>query len=142
MGSLTNLSKYFITRNNVLDLHCSSIAQENGIWAWDSTFNEPVLLLLWVLALLGDNPMQSEFAAHIGLRGKYFCRVCWVKGVDAKDRDETPDECPGDAGSDSEVEARPPSPASSQSAASDNAAEVTSDKGTRKEVCRVIPANA
>lgn len=37
-----------------------------------------------VLALLGDNPMQSEFACHIGLRGKFFCRVCHVIGKDAK----------------------------------------------------------
>jgi hypothetical protein len=37
-----------------------------------------------VLALLGDNPMQSEFACHIGLKGKFFCRACWVKGTDAQ----------------------------------------------------------
>jgi hypothetical protein len=43
----------------------------------------PVLLLLWILALLGDNPMQSEFACHIGLRGKLFCRACFVKGKSA-----------------------------------------------------------
>jgi hypothetical protein len=36
-----------------------------------------------ILALLGDNPMQSEFACHIGLGGKFFCRACWVKGTDA-----------------------------------------------------------
>ena len=29
--------------------------------------------------------MQSEFACHIGLRGKFFCRACWVKGRDADD---------------------------------------------------------
>ena len=29
--------------------------------------------------------MHSEFACHIGLRGKYFCRSCWVKGSDAQD---------------------------------------------------------
>lgn len=38
-----------------------------------------------MLALLGDNPMHSEFACDIGLRGKYFCRACWVKGTDAQD---------------------------------------------------------
>lgn len=36
-----------------------------------------------ILALLGDNPMQSEFACHVGLTGKFFCRACWVKGKDA-----------------------------------------------------------
>ena len=29
--------------------------------------------------------MHSKFACHIGLRGKYFCRSCWVKGSDAQD---------------------------------------------------------
>lgn len=27
--------------------------------------------------------MQSEFACHVGLAGKFFCRACWVKGSDA-----------------------------------------------------------
>lgn len=27
--------------------------------------------------------MQSEFACHMGLRAKFFCRNCWVKGRDA-----------------------------------------------------------
>lgn len=45
-----------------------------------------VLLLPWILAMLGDNPMQSEFSSHIGLTGKCFCRVCHVKGADAKNR--------------------------------------------------------
>ncbi|KAJ3804502.1 hypothetical protein F5876DRAFT_53309 [Lentinula aff. lateritia] len=59
--------------------------QENGIWSWDPKTHSCVLLIVCVLALLGDNPMQSEFACHIGLRGKFFCRTCWAKGKDAKD---------------------------------------------------------
>ncbi|KAF8240053.1 hypothetical protein L208DRAFT_892589 [Tricholoma matsutake] len=62
-------------------------AQEHGIWAWDVQFDEPVLVIPAVLALLGDNPMQSEFACHIGLRGKLFCRACWVKGTPEADPD-------------------------------------------------------
>lgn len=56
--------------------------QKDGIWAWDCAENEPVLLIPMVLALLGDNPMQSKFACHIGLKGKLFCRACWAKGTD------------------------------------------------------------
>lgn len=50
--------------------------QKNGIWAWDCLQEEVVVLIPSVLALLGDNPMQSEFASHIGMNGKLFCRVC------------------------------------------------------------------
>jgi len=32
--------------------------------------------------------MQSEFACHIGMRGKLFCRACWVKGSNALDFDD------------------------------------------------------
>ncbi|KAF8164203.1 hypothetical protein BJ912DRAFT_1150335 [Pholiota molesta] len=60
-------------------------AQKTGIWAWDCVHKELVMLFPTVLMLLGDNPMHSEFACHIGLRGKYFCRTCWVKGTDAQD---------------------------------------------------------
>lgn len=39
--------------------------------------------------------MQSEFACHIGLRGKYFCRACWVKGSDGLDEVEAEPDPPG-----------------------------------------------
>ncbi|KAI5996522.1 hypothetical protein F5J12DRAFT_907093 [Pisolithus orientalis] len=62
-------------------------AQETGVWAWDCVHKEQVLMIPSVLALLGDNPMQSELACHVGLRGKYFCCVCNVKGHDTQDLD-------------------------------------------------------
>ncbi|KAJ7728363.1 hypothetical protein B0H16DRAFT_1331027 [Mycena metata] len=93
-------------------------AQKDGVWAWDSTLNELVLLVPTVLALLGDNPMQSEFACHIGLRGKYFCRACWVKGSDSLDNNES------DA-------APPPPPGGPQTAVgSDAESQVGSDAGS------------
>ncbi|KAF9487548.1 hypothetical protein BDN71DRAFT_1404584, partial [Pleurotus eryngii] len=75
-------------------------AQVNGIWAWDCIYGEPILVVPMLLALLGDNPMQSEFARHIGLRGKYFCQVCWVKGPDALDADVPTTEPQANPGSD------------------------------------------
>ncbi|KAI0040193.1 hypothetical protein FA95DRAFT_912230 [Auriscalpium vulgare] len=62
-----------------------------GIWAWDCVSKEMVLVIPGVLAFLGDNPMQSEIACHIGLRGKFFCRCCWVKGKDAEDQEHAPE---------------------------------------------------
>ncbi|KAF7299723.1 hypothetical protein HMN09_00978100 [Mycena chlorophos] len=72
--------------DGIVDQLCS--AQARGIWAWDSVLNEIVLVIPSVLAMLGDNPMQSEFACHIGFRGKFFCRVCKVQGDPADDEDE------------------------------------------------------
>jgi hypothetical protein len=51
----------------------------------DCEKKEPILIFPVILALLGDNPMQSEFACHMGMRGKLFCRACWVKGTDVAD---------------------------------------------------------
>ena len=59
-------------------------AWETGIWAWDCVHSERVLVLPFVVALPADNPMQSEFACHIGLKGKLFCRVCTVQGGDGE----------------------------------------------------------
>ncbi|KDQ53774.1 hypothetical protein JAAARDRAFT_209796 [Jaapia argillacea MUCL 33604] len=61
-------------------------AQQEGIAAYDCELDEEVLLIPWIFAMTSDNPMQSEFASHIGLTGKKFCRVCHVSGGDAKNR--------------------------------------------------------
>ncbi|KAI6097005.1 hypothetical protein EDD16DRAFT_1698021 [Pisolithus croceorrhizus] len=55
--------------------------QMYGIWAWDIEAREMVLVILAVLAMLSDNPMQSELVCHVGLQGKFFCCNCWVQGV-------------------------------------------------------------
>ncbi|PBK79410.1 hypothetical protein ARMGADRAFT_1049148 [Armillaria gallica] len=73
--------------------------QSEGIWAWDCVNQEAVLLIPSIMAMLGDNPMQSEFACHIGLRGKFFCRVCWVKGKDALDENPCSAEVSRESGS-------------------------------------------
>ncbi|KAL1662140.1 hypothetical protein GGF50DRAFT_59618 [Schizophyllum commune] len=70
-------------------------AQTEGVWAWDCIEKEFVLVIIAVLAMLGDNPMQSEFACHIGFMGRLFCRVCWAtRGLffwDEGDGDEDAD---------------------------------------------------
>lgn len=123
---------------------CYRAAQRSGIWAWDSEFNEAVLVIPWVLALLGDNPMQSEFACHIGLRGKLFCRACWAKGSDSTaidDDDEAPLHQPsrteGDQGSDqgSDVGNDTDSRTSNESAGSPtDEAPAKKSKGRKKKV--------
>lgn len=52
-----------------------------GIWAWDCVLEDHVLVILFVATLLSDNPMQSEFACHVGPGGKSLCHICDVKGV-------------------------------------------------------------
>ncbi|KAH9915703.1 hypothetical protein B0H21DRAFT_713573 [Amylocystis lapponica] len=59
-------------------------ARDDGIEVWDCLTDEKVLIIPWVLAFLGDNPMASEFASHVGMSGKCFCRVCKVRGADEK----------------------------------------------------------
>ncbi|KAG8790917.1 hypothetical protein FRC12_010650 [Ceratobasidium sp. 428] len=62
--------------------------QSTGVTAFDCKTGEDILAIPWVYAMQGDNPMQSELCSHIGLGGKFFCRVCQVRGSD-KDRGET-----------------------------------------------------
>ena len=76
-----------------------SEVQNHGIWAYDCASGEEVLVTTFVLALLGDNPMQSEFACHIGLRGRYYCRVCMVHGKEHLHADVA-----DEAGEDSDAE--------------------------------------
>ncbi|RDB16192.1 hypothetical protein Hypma_003108 [Hypsizygus marmoreus] len=67
--------------------------QTKGIWAWDCEAKEKVLIIPSILAMLGDNPMQSEFACHIGLRGRKFCRMCHVEGdVEGAEAEDGPSE--------------------------------------------------
>ncbi|KAJ7177170.1 hypothetical protein C8R46DRAFT_989326 [Mycena filopes] len=94
--------------------------QKHGIWAWDAEYQELVLVIPSVLAMLGDNPMQSEFACHIGFRGKFFCRVCWVKGSPEAEGED------GDAGCDA-------SSASSRSASPVSGAPAAKKKKTKKK---------
>ncbi|KAF7982888.1 hypothetical protein HWV62_25136 [Athelia sp. TMB] len=61
-------------------------ARDKGIFAYDCYYDEVVMLIPWILAMVGDNPMQSEFSSHIGLSGTCFCRVCTVKGSDKDER--------------------------------------------------------
>lgn len=42
--------------------------------------------------------MQSELACHIGLKGKFFCRVCRVKGSDQNDATAATTQPTGDNG--------------------------------------------
>src|ERR1700683_855399 len=67
MGLRNSLSKLIIY-SFCLDTNCCCRAgQKNGIWAWDAAAKEMVLAILVVLAMLGDNPMQSELTCHVGL---------------------------------------------------------------------------
>ena len=41
------------------------------------------IFIKWVLSFCGNNPMQSEIAAHMGLAGKCFCHIyMWRVGKD------------------------------------------------------------
>ena len=63
----------------IYSLHSCSYGQRYGIRAWDCALEETVVLIPSVLALLGDNPMQSKFTSHIRMNGNLFCQVCLVK---------------------------------------------------------------
>ncbi|KAE9398389.1 hypothetical protein BT96DRAFT_957615 [Gymnopus androsaceus JB14] len=97
--------------------------QQHGIWAWDIEAKEMVLLIPAVLAMLGDNPMQSEFACHVGLTGKFFCHCCWAKGHDAEYEGPLPSQTPSTRAS--------PIPSPSHIPATDTSS-IHSDAGSEK----------
>ncbi|KAJ7348328.1 hypothetical protein DFH08DRAFT_1000016 [Mycena albidolilacea] len=48
-------------------------AQKTGIKVWDCVYQEWILIIPWFLAFQGDNPI------HVGMKGKYYFRVCKAK---------------------------------------------------------------
>lgn len=46
------------------------------MWALDCVSNEVVLLIPSILALLGDESVQSKFASHVNPKDGLSCRVC------------------------------------------------------------------
>jgi len=71
------------------------------VWAFDIVHCQMVFVFPTILGLLGDNPMQSELACHIGIQGKFFCCVCWVKGKDSNGVDDIDGDSDGAALSES-----------------------------------------
>ncbi|KAG9124850.1 hypothetical protein FRC07_010024, partial [Ceratobasidium sp. 392] len=63
-------------------------ARSDGFVAYDCQVGKEVLAVPWVYGIQSDNPMQSELCAHIGMTGKFFCRVYHVRG---KDKDQAND---------------------------------------------------
>jgi hypothetical protein len=81
-----------------------------------------------VLAMLGDNPMQSELACHIGLTARLFCRICWVSAGDEVEGEE--DEATLDSGG-SDVSTRSEVRASTKGRSRIKASEKWEDKIAR-----------
>ena len=65
--------------------------REHGLEVWDCLHDEDVLAIVWALAFEGDNPMASEFAAHIGMSGTMLCRICMARGTDSTHRPQGDD---------------------------------------------------
>lgn len=79
--------------------------------------------------------MQSELSCHIGPMGKFFCRICNVKGFD-NDDEETEDNTRPDGANSGSLSARaqtplPPSPTASV-ASDDNGPSIVAKKLKRK----------
>lgn len=57
-------------------------AVQEGFVAYDSIAHEEVFVVGTVLCCLGDNPMGSVFASHVGMKGSLPCRLCSVPAFD------------------------------------------------------------
>lgn len=95
-----------------------------------------VLLIPSVLALLGDNPMQSELSCHVGMNGKHFCRVCLVCNPSVVDEEDDTSQCNGqhDTPLESDVDSAAASEAMSDVISEANSAQANARrrKGNRK----------
>ena len=54
---------------------------EQGSVAFDCEQKEEIMFTIGIFSLPADNPMQSELASHIGLKGNLFCHWCTVGGT-------------------------------------------------------------
>jgi len=60
----------------------------DGFTAYDCVLQEDALYIVWTYACQGDNPMQSELSSHIGLKGNYFCRICYVRRIEKAQKND------------------------------------------------------
>lgn len=52
--------------------------------AYDCDIGEEVLFRILPHNFPADNPQQSETCSHIGLKGNFWCRRCYVGGTEVE----------------------------------------------------------
>ncbi|KAI0363137.1 hypothetical protein BV20DRAFT_958926, partial [Pilatotrama ljubarskyi] len=108
--------------------------QTEGFWAWDILHQEMVLVIPAVLAILGDNPMQSEIACHVGLTGRLFCRNCMVRGKERGNGEDVGRQQTGHAQGDKTPASSAEESASSMGSGASRSATKRSRKETMQEL--------
>lgn len=81
-GVVTELRSGFISCIWLTLILSNRRLRTGGFTAYDCVLQEEALYIVWAYACQGDNPMQSELSSHIGLKGNYFCRICYVHRVE------------------------------------------------------------